>query len=80
VDRAVIGCTGAHLRNRLELARAKMNHLHSFLVSFPEARRLFIVSAAYSNASNNRDNVIMEKEFISAHRQITIQANEDKVI
>ena len=79
MDKAVDGCTRAHVRNRLELARAKMNHLHTFLLGFSEEARLLIVSKAYSNANSNRENVIQERDMLSAHKQIDIETHEQQV-
>ena len=70
VDRTVQNCSGAHMRNRLEIARAKMNHLYEFLLALPSKSRLTIVSNAYAKATANKDNVRSEEERISEYNRI----------
>ena len=80
VDRSVEHCNGVHLRNRLELARSKMNHLHKFLMEFSPETRLAIVSKAYSNAPSNRDDIILEENMLLGKRTVTLMADEEKVV
>ena len=80
VDRAVDGCSRAHLRNRLEIARAKMNHLHTFISNFSLESRLLMVSRAYANATTNKGNVILEETMISEYHRIHLEARNRMVI
>ena len=57
-----------------------MNHLHSFLMTFPEEKRMSIVLAAYSNAKPNRDDVILEEGMLTARRRITLEKHEQEVL
>ena len=61
VDRTVLNCSGAHMRNRLEIARAKMNHLYEFILALPLEDRLTMITDAYANASSNKDKVRSEE-------------------
>ena len=79
VDRVVGNCGGAHIRNRLELARAKMNHLYEFLLSFSFDDRMKMVSKAYSNATTNRGDVILEEDIIISYHRITIETRNQLV-
>ena len=80
MDRSVEHCTSAHLRCRLELARSKMNHLHTFLSGFSEANRLAIVSEAYSKVNVNREDILLEENMNSAKRTVVLVTHEEKVI
>ena len=80
VDRSVEHCNAVPLRNRLGLARSKMNHLHKFLMGFSKETRLAIVSKAYSNAPSNRDYIILEENMLLGKRTVTLMADEEKVV
>jgi hypothetical protein len=71
VDKSVVGCNGAHIRNRLEVSKARMNHLYDFLLSFTSEKRLSIVAKAYANATVNRKNVLKEEEEIKEYHLVT---------
>ena len=67
------------MRNRLELARANMNHLYDYLSALPSEVRLCLVSKAYAHANSNKHKVMSEERTLSQQHQIAYDAHTEMV-